>query len=149
MSKSFIGRRGSTSSLASSMASSVQSQQVAAAITGEETILLILNDEDFEKKAKGGFLNKNKGAVQSEVLRGKISRKLGPTNAISITEAATSKWVTCLTPAPRPNMIYRQHPFNEDQFIGLDMFHSTLIEEMRYNRQNYLHSWVVIHIILI
>jgi hypothetical protein len=116
---------------ASSIASSVNSK-IAEPITGDEIILIILQDSDFTTKASSGFLNKNKGAMQSEVIRGKISRKLGPTNAISLTQSHTSEWISSLTPSPRVNMIYRQHPYDDTRYIGVDIFHTTLQEEMRY-----------------
>lgn len=98
---------------------------------GEEVFLVVLADSDFTTKFKGGFMNKNNGILISDVFQGKVSRKLGPTKILSLTQANSAEWLAHLTPEPKVHMIYRQHPFYETRYLSVDLFHLTLFDEMR------------------
>ena len=65
-------------------------------INGNENVIVILKDSHFNTKAQKGLFHKNKGLSESEVLRGKVTRKLGPTNVISLAESHQQGTTSCL-----------------------------------------------------
>jgi len=93
-----------------------------------EDFIVILPDEDFVTRT-GGVVHR--GVARSEYMKGKFCRKFGPTDVLSLSDAQNDTWIRVMQPGPTEYMIYRKHPFSmKVRFIGVDVFHWTIIDEM-------------------
>jgi hypothetical protein len=90
---------------------------------------VILPDQDFKEKT-GGIVKR--GIIRSESLKGKFHRKLGSVEVLRHSDALNDNWIRKMYPGPREHMIYRKHPYDREiRYIGVDIFHATLMDEMQ------------------
>ena len=91
--------------------------------------VVVLEDKDFTTKA--GVLSGHRGQTKAEVIQGKIYRKTGSSRVISLSDANSEDWIRMLYPSPCINMIYHRHPCDNNRYLGIKIFHATILHEKR------------------
>jgi hypothetical protein len=95
-----------------------------------EDFLVVMDDKKFNEKTS--FFSKDFGSSAAEVLRSKLTRKLGSTAAIPVSQVSVSELKRVLQPSnARVNHIYRVHPLDRSRYILITQFHETILAEKR------------------
>jgi len=91
--------------------------------------IVILEDVLFDTMV--GLLDKDRGLTIAKKLEAKIRRKTGNSMVLSFMESQSKTWSRRFKPAPRPNMIYVRHPFDDERYLGAKQFHDILMIQKR------------------
>jgi len=94
--------------------------------------------EDIKKLRYIRFFGKDRGKTLAQQIERKFSRKVGPTLVLTISEVYASGLLLEMYPEPSVNVIYREHPYENERLIELNKFHKVVTDDKR-------HSYIYIY----